>query len=82
VECTTAHCYTMSSVVETTPVDNAPENTDAIVVKVQRTIDGLKAKLKKAQLENTKLKETITHIRGVNSRVRRIPKPAKETVAV
>lgn len=61
------------------PVENTTvENTDAIVVKVQRTIDGLKAKLKKAQLENTKLKETITHIRGVNSRVRRIPKPAKD----
>lgn len=53
---------------------------DAVVTKVQKHVDTLKAKNSKLADENTKLKQQLQEAKQLNSRVRRIvKKPAQET---
>jgi hypothetical protein len=56
------------------PPSSAAANSDAIVLKVQRTIDQYKVKLQKALEENQKLRNTIQTMKSTNSRIRKIPK--------
>jgi regulator of replication initiation timing len=68
------------TVPETAPVSAEP-CIDAIVGKVQRHLDQLKAKNAKLAEDNQKLKQQLAEARSSNSRVARIPrkKPAAES---
>lgn len=47
---------------------------DAVVTKIQKHVDTLKAKNAKLAEENAKLKANLTAAKQVNSRIRRIAK--------
>ncbi len=69
---------------EQTPVETpaaAAAPKDALVAKVEKYVDGYRAKIAKLQEENQRLRAAIAEARNSNSRVRRIPKKkAGETV--
>ncbi len=52
----------------------ATTEVDAIVTKVQKHLDQLKAKNQKLAEDNAKLKQQLSEARSAHSRIRRIPK--------
>lgn len=69
----------MSSAATSTPAAapaaaTAPAEIDSSLHKVQKTLDGLKAKNTKLQEENQKLKQQLAEQRTRGSRIRSIPK--------
>lgn len=53
-----------------------PAPKDSLVTKVEKYVEGYRAKIQKLQEENQRLRATIAEARNTNSRVRRIPKKA------
>lgn len=48
---------------------------DSAVTKIQKHVDGLKAKNDRLAADNAKLKEQLATAKSINSRIRRIAKP-------
>ena len=58
------------------------EATDSLVSRVQKHIEGLKARNGKLADENARLKQQLAELKASTSRIRRIPrKPAAESGA-
>ena len=58
------------------------ESSDSIVGKIQKHLDGLKAKNGRLAEENQRLKSQLQEAKATHSRIRRIPKkPAEEPAA-
>lgn len=51
---------------------------ESTIAKIQKHLDALQARNAKLVEENLKLKGTISELKSLNSRVRRIPKPQPE----
>ncbi len=52
----------------------APNKPDAVLSRVQKHVDALKAKHDKLSAENARLKAALAEARTAGSRIRRIPK--------
>lgn len=58
------------------------EATDSLVSRVQKHIEGLKARNNKLVEENARLKQQLAELKATTSRIRRIPrKPSADSGA-